>query len=132
MRILDANLNRIREGIRVIEDIARYILENKELSIRLKNIRHLCRIDKDFIELIRNRDIKKDILKQSTISEQNRDNIKSIAIANFKRSQESARVLEEMLKIESNTLSEQFKKIRYELYDIEITYFAVLEKYSIL
>jgi thiamine-phosphate pyrophosphorylase len=52
-------------------------------------------------------------------SEQTRDNLRSILIANFKRAQESTRVLEEFTKLQSIETSENFKHIRYELYDLE-------------
>jgi len=118
LRLLDANLNRLREGIRVIEDIFRYILDNKTIALRLKNLRHLARTE-NYLELLDNRDIQNDILKTSTKSEQNRENLTSILIANFKRAQESARVIEEFSKLHSIQQSENFKHIRYELYDIE-------------
>ena len=41
LRVIDANLNRSREGIRVIEDTARFYLDNEKISKELKNIRHL-------------------------------------------------------------------------------------------
>ncbi|RDU57932.1 thiamine-phosphate pyrophosphorylase [Helicobacter sp. MIT 99-5507] len=120
-RILDANLNRLREGIRVVEDITRYSLNSKTLSKRLKELRHKARINTD---LLHYRDIKNDVSKQSNNSEATRKNLKDISIANFKRSQESARVIEEILKLDSS-LGDYliFKNIRYELYDIEIEYF---------
>ncbi|QEZ88258.1 thiamine-phosphate pyrophosphorylase [Aliarcobacter cibarius] len=118
-RIIDANLNRLREGIRVVEDIFRYIYNNKELSTKLKNLRHLSRVE-NFYEILASRDVQNDVLRQSIKSEQNRDNLNSILIANFKRAQESARVLEELLKLYSIKDSENFKYIRYELYNLEI------------
>lgn len=118
LRLLDANLNRLREGIRVVEDIFRYILDDKIISSKLKNLRHLSRID-IYEQLLNSRDIKNDVLKISTKSEQSRDNLKDILISNFKRAQESARVLEEFTKLISIDDSENFKNIRYELYDIE-------------
>lgn len=118
LRLLDANLNRLREGIRVVEDIFRYILDNKTTASRLKNLRHISRID-TYKELLESRDIKNDVLKVSTKSEQSRENLDSLLIANFKRAQESARVLEEFTKLLSSKQSENFKYIRYELYDIE-------------
>ena len=118
LRLLDANLNRLREGIRVVEDIFRYILDDKITSSKLKNLRHLSRID-IYEQLLNSRDIKNDVLKISTKSEQSRDNLKDILISNFKRAQESARVLEEFTKLISIDDSENFKNIRYELYDIE-------------
>ncbi len=60
------------------------------------------------------------MLRESIKSEQNRDNLNSILIANFKRAQESARVLEEFTKLTSIKDSENFKYIRYELYNLEI------------
>jgi hypothetical protein len=49
----------------------------------------------------------------------NRSNLTDIIIANFKRAQESARVLEELYKLHSEEYSENFKHIRYELYTLE-------------
>ena len=118
-RIIDANLNRLREGIRVVEDIFRYIYNDKELSTKLKNLRHLSRVE-NFYEILSSRDVQNDVLKESIKSEQNRDDLYSILIANFKRAQESARVLEELLKLYSIKDSENFKYIRYELYNLEI------------
>jgi thiamine-phosphate pyrophosphorylase len=40
LRILDANLNRLSEGLRLIEDIVRFILNDQDLSEQLKNLRH--------------------------------------------------------------------------------------------
>ena len=116
-RLIDANLNRLKEGIRVIEDILRYVFDNKELALRLKNLRHEARFDDP--KLLEYRDIKKDVLKQSITSEMQRENLQAIIKANIKRAQEAARVLEEVMKIVEPPFSETFKKIRYELYDIE-------------
>ncbi|MCG3673059.1 thiamine-phosphate pyrophosphorylase [Aliarcobacter butzleri] len=118
-RLIDANLNRLREGIRVIEDIFRYVHNNKEVATKLKNLRHLARTE-NYYELLETRDVKNDVLRESIKSEQNRDNLNSILIANFKRAQESARVLEEFTKLTSTKDSENFKYIRYELYNLEI------------
>ncbi len=118
LRLIDANLNRLREGIRVVEDIFRYVYNDKEIASRLKDLRHKSRID-IYDKLLDSRDIKNDVLKKSTASEQSRDDLNSILIANFKRAQESSRVLEEVCKLESNNSSEVFKYIRYELYDLE-------------
>ncbi len=117
-RVVDANLNRLKEGIRVVEDIMRYRDNNKELSSQLKSLRHKARIN-ETKELLRNRDSINDVLRTSTKSEQTRDNIVNILTANFKRAEESARVLEEIFKLEEITQSENFKTIRYALYNLE-------------
>ncbi|HFB53206.1 MAG TPA: thiamine-phosphate pyrophosphorylase [Sulfurimonas autotrophica] len=116
--MVDANLNRLKEGIRVVEDIIRYRDNNKELSQKLKSLRHKARIN-ETKELLKNRDSINDVLRPSTKSEQTRKDIESILTANFKRAQESARVLEEIFKLEDVTQSETFKTIRYELYNLE-------------
>jgi thiamine-phosphate pyrophosphorylase len=117
-RVIDANLNRLKEGIRVVEDIMRYRDNNKIISQQLKKLRHSAQVD--FIqELLQNRDSINDVLRPTTQSEFNRTNIESIIIANFKRAQESSRVLEELFKLHSENYSEKFKQIRYELYNLE-------------
>jgi thiamine-phosphate pyrophosphorylase len=117
-RVIDANLNRLKEGIRVVEDIIRYRDNNKELSSKLKSLRHKARVD-ETIQLLKYRDSINDVLRASTKSEQNRSDILSIITANFKRAQESARVLEELYKLQNIQYSENFKFIRYELYNLE-------------
>ena len=119
LRLIDANLNRLREGIRVVEDIFRYVYNDKQTAIKLKELRHLSRLE-NYIELLETRDVKNDVLRSSIKSEQNRTDLYSILIANFKRAQESSRVLEEFTKLISIKDSENFKYIRYELYNLEI------------
>ncbi len=117
-RVIDANLNRLKEGIRVVEDILRYRDNNQELSSRLKNLRHLSKV-KESKELLEYRDTENDVLRSTIKSELNRTDTDSIIIANFKRAQESSRVLEELYKLNSAEYSENFKYIRYELYALE-------------
>lgn len=117
-RVIDANLNRLKEGIRVVEDIARYRDNNKKLSSRLKELRHKAKI-KETLELLKERDSINDVLRTTIKSELNRTDISAIILANFKRAQESARVLEELYKLHSAEYSENFKQIRYELYTLE-------------
>lgn len=119
LRLIDANLNRLREGIRVVEDIFRYVYNDKQMALKLKELRHLSRLE-NYIELLETRDVKNDVLRSSIKSEQNRTDLYSILIANFKRAQESSRVLEEFCKLISIEDSENFKYIRYELYNLEI------------
>jgi len=117
-RVIDANLNRLKEGIRVIEDMARYADNDKALSSRLKKLRHLAKIE-DIQALLESRDAQNDVLRPTIESEMERSSIESIIIANYKRAQESSRVLEEVYKVVNPMLSERFKTIRYELYTLE-------------
>lgn len=117
-RVIDANLNRLKEGIRVIEDMARYSDNNKNLSSQLKDLRHLAKIE-DIQPLLKSRDAQNDVLRPTRASEMERSSVESIIIANYKRAQESSRVLEEIYKVVEPALSERFKHIRYELYTLE-------------
>lgn len=121
-RLIDANLNRLKEGIRVIEDIARYVYDDATLTPRLKTLRHQLQQAYSPDRLI-HRDIENDIQKETIQSELNRSSIDDLIIANFSRAQESSRVLEESFKLTDATLSELFKSVRYELYALEKYYF---------
>ncbi len=116
-RLIDANLNRLREGIRTLEDIQRYIYDNEMLAKRLKDLRHQVRYEDK--NLLMYRDIMGDILKETTPSEAKRNSIEELIQANIKRAQEAARVLEEAFKLINPAIAQRFKQIRYELYDIE-------------
>jgi phosphoribosylaminoimidazole-succinocarboxamide synthase len=118
LRVIDANINRYKEGIRVVEDIYRYIYNDKNISSTLKSLRH-TELPISQKELLQHRDSINDVLKTSTKSEQNREDLESIIIANLKRAEESARVLEETFKLINIETSEKFKSNRYKLYNIE-------------
>lgn len=125
-RILDANLNRLREGIRVLEDLFRFLYDDQHFASRLKEIRHLSRME-GYDKLLQSRDIINDCLRETTASEASRENIDSILLSNFKRTQESARVLEESVKLLDSRESEKFKQIRYTLYDLEKEAFTKIQ-----
>ncbi|HAW50323.1 TPA: thiamine phosphate synthase [bacterium] len=109
IRIIDANLNRTREGLRVVEDIARFILEDREITKKIKGIRHRI-ADLSPKKTILFRDIEGDIGRK--IEDYKKKDWKEILKANIKRTEEALRVLEEFL-------GEEFRKIRYEVYGIE-------------
>jgi thiamine-phosphate pyrophosphorylase len=102
----------------VVEDICRFILNDEILTKTLKNIRHSCKTSL-FLEALSNRDIIGDCSRSTTKTESSRSDIQAILIANFKRAEESSRVLEELLKLHSIEEAENFKLIRYALYDTE-------------
>ena len=125
-RLIDANLNRLKEAIRVIEDINRYIYDDGDLSSTLKQLRHKLQPAYDQNRL-RYRDIENDVLKESITSELSRTSINDLIIANFSRAQESSRVLEESFKLIEPSLSELFKEVRYGLYAVEKAFFLKRE-----
>lgn len=123
-RVMDANLNRAREGLRVLEEIARFILEDPELTLRIKNMRHKLTgaaggLPGGTIELLQARNAVNDVGSTSwTQGEKTRSNLSSLVLANLKRVQEAARVLEEFGKLLAPDM-EDFKKIRFETYRLE-------------
>jgi len=121
-RMIDANLNRLKEGLRVLEDICRYIHDDRTLTPQIKALRHKLKIAYSKERLI-HRDIEGDTQKSSTKSELTRRTLHDLVIANFSRAEESSRVLEESFKLTQTELSELFKQLRYELYAIEKSYF---------
>ena len=116
-RVIDANLNRLKEGLRVVEDVRRYGFDDLALAKKIKNLRHKAKIPQK--ELLKFRDAANDVLKPSLKDEQIRLNLDDLQTANIKRAQESARVLEECFKLIDVKISEIFKAVRYELYEIE-------------
>lgn len=122
-RLIDANLNRLKEGLRVIEDICRYIHDDTTLTPQIKTLRHQLQ-NAYSKERLTHRDIEGDTQKTSIKSELTRNSLDDLVIANFSRAQESSRVLEESFKLTQTELSELFKQIRYKLYGIEKNYFS--------
>ncbi|MFA6760909.1 MAG: thiamine-phosphate pyrophosphorylase [Sulfuricurvum sp.] len=117
-RAIDANLNRFREGLRVVEDILRYSYNDKTNSSILKEIRHQSKTV-DIMIFLASREVQADVLKTSRSEELLRKDLRGVVIANFKRAQESARVLEELFKLVDISKSEIFKSIRYRIYEVE-------------
>ena len=122
-RILDASANRAREGLRVVEDYARFVLDDPGLTRRLKEVRHrlaeaLRGFDPDL--LIGARDTREDVGTHiMTASEQVRENPRAVLTANFKRIAEALRTLEEYGKLVDVWLSGRFEVLRYDIYTLE-------------
>jgi thiamine-phosphate pyrophosphorylase len=123
-RILDANLNRAREGVRVVEEVARLYFDDAALSSKLKRLRHeITRAaQKSFDEkrLLSFRDSARDVGAESMGRlEKKRAGLSSIVQANLRRSQEATRVLEEFGKLINPDSAKSFKRIRFRLYSLE-------------
>lgn len=125
LRIIDANLNRAGEGLHLLEDIARLMLNDADLSQRLKTMRHeLVRIDlPSNQQLIQSRDVGGDVgVEIEAPGEARERELPTVVVANARRVQESLRILEELAKIPGTTPRlepEKFKKARFAIYDIE-------------
>ena len=123
LRIIDANLNRIAEGLRVLEDVARLALDDISLSQKLKDMRHnLSKVDwRIQQQLLASRDADGDVGAELEVAgEGKRRDLPAIIIANARRVQESLRVMEEMAKVPGLDFdSDKFKQTRFNLYTIE-------------
>ena len=125
LRILDVNLNRIGEGLRLLEDITRFILNDPELSEQLKNMRHeLLPKDRSLQKrLLRARQAEEDVGAFLDVdSEAERADTVSLVSANSRRVQQSLRVLEELAKIQGDDFGldwDKFKHARFALYSLE-------------
>ena len=123
LRIVDASLNRIGEGLRVLEEYARFSLSNAKLTQQLKNMRHkLVKVDSKLqSQLIHGRDASIDIGAEMEVPGENKQrDTAGIISANARRVQESLRVMEEMARgPELNLETNYYKQARFELYNIE-------------
>lgn len=122
-RILDANINRLKEGLRVCEEIARFLLDNRALTQDFKEIRHkVSRISNSFFsarDLLLARKSRTDVGMNIYADELKRTDTCDIFFANMQRAKESCRVLEEFSKLKNTGIAVEFKKIRYSLYELE-------------
>ena len=121
-RIIDANFNRAKEGLRVCEDVARYIWNQKGLTKSFKDLRHdLTQVagTLGILKIVEGRDVQGDVGRPSTQSEFKRKDVDSVFLANIQRVKESLRVLEEISKLLNPTVSEGFKSLRYKVYVLE-------------
>jgi len=131
--MIDANLNRSSEGLRVLEDVARFLLNDAEMSRRLRTLRHdLAQKTKSLeIGFLSYRDAEHDVghpypvlpgergFDRKTTSLQN---LLDLVTANAKRVEESLRVVEELAKLpEVNSMlnSASYEQARFTAYTLE-------------
>jgi thiamine-phosphate pyrophosphorylase len=125
LRILDANLNRIGEGLRVLEDISRFTLNDRNISERLKDLRHqLLPTDRTIQEsLLGAREAQADVGAFLEVEgEGERLDIAGLVSANSRRVQQSLRVIEEITKIPEQEFGldwNEFKSARFSVYELE-------------
>ena len=129
-RIIDANLNRAAEGLRVIEEITRFVYQDIKATKNIKELRHKIRKSaKQFDDLLINqRDSSMDCGFEISQKEKSTDktDIKNLAIKNFKRVEEALRVIEENFKTQGyNNLAKEYEKYRFLSYDIEKSFFEL-------
>lgn len=135
LRLLDANANRAREALRVLEDAARFGLNDSSLSASLKQLRHdlaaaLASLPVSGVDLLAARDTPGDVgTSISTQSEMRRAGLPDIATAAAKRLQEALRSMEEAAKtLVPSEAPRRFEALRYRAYDAEQRLVLVLAR----
>jgi thiamine-phosphate pyrophosphorylase len=130
LRIIDANLNRIGEGLRFLEEAARLMLNDAELTQKLKNMRHeMVRCDWQLQQqLLQARDSEGDVGADMVVSDEETPRMMLEAlVANARRVQESLRVMEEIAKAPGLGMDmEKYKQARFALYTIEKTLLSMM------
>lgn len=121
LRILDANLNRAREALRVLEDLARFDADDALLSARLKALRHaLDRAARPHAGiLLRARDAAGDVGRDRDVPVRGGRAPGELAAANAKRAQEALRSIEEAAKGRFPALAAEAHRARYAVYVLE-------------
>jgi len=121
--IIDANLNRAKEGLRTCEDIARFTLKDPSLVRSAAALRHSVgrifskgRLNRGL--LLAARDVARDPGKTYQLGPR-RKKLTDIFFANCQRAKEALRVLEEMTKIFDDAASARLQAARFRFYDWE-------------
>ena len=136
-RIIDANLNRCREGLRVLEDFARFVRDDARLSGELKNLRHdlvsaekllagrpatsiAAHADPAESPLLIHRNTDGDVgTRITTVGESQRREFSDVVLANSRRVQEALRSLEEFGKLVAPDFAAAVKRVRYRSYTLQ-------------
>jgi thiamine-phosphate pyrophosphorylase len=119
LRLIDANINRITEGLRVVEEVLRFVYKEDKIYKTLRSIRH--KVVELFIEFYPQSVLQRasSIDPGRTAEEKSYKNIRQLVVSNFHRVTESFRVLEEIAKLVNTKKISEVKKLRYKVYDIE-------------
>jgi thiamine-phosphate pyrophosphorylase len=122
-RIIDANFNRARESLRVIEEYCRFSLDSQSLTERAKQLRHELSSAVDRVgmaQLISSRDTLGDVGVGISVDKQlQRSNLDSCFTASCKRLTEAARVLAETVQTFNPLEAAKIEKLRYSAYTLE-------------
>lgn len=129
LRIVDVNLNRAREGLRVIEEVARFILDSDELTTALRKLREKLQqlpVDlPEWQEIVMSRSVETDVGANRSLKD--RTNLEEVIHANCCRVEEALRVLEEFCNDGT-----AFQKMRFKVYELEKECLANIQKKGII
>lgn len=128
---IDANINRSIEGLRVCEDIFRFFMHHP-LSAEIKEARHRIASLASSLspgDILYFRDVDADAQKFiDTPGEMSRGNVSGVFRSNIRRAAEALRSLEEFSKMVDSSVSGEFQKLRFTIYNIEQRGWGLLQK----
>jgi thiamine-phosphate pyrophosphorylase len=119
-RLLDANANRAREGLRIIEDTARFVLDRPEAAKAIRTLRHGLDelVRGHYKSLLLARDVEHDSGRANP-AKAYKGGVGALLAANFKRCEEALRVLEEYGRVMSPKAVKGAQTIRFKVYQWE-------------
>lgn len=127
-RLLDAALNRARESLRVLDDYARFVKNDRVFTTELKQLRHRLVAATESLpglNLLASRDTPNDVGTTITAGrEYVRSSPHETARINCKRLQETLRSVEEFGKSFGERFAREIEAIRYAAYSLETSLFA--------
>lgn len=135
LRILDANLNRAREGLRTCEEYARLELNDARAAAAVKKARRLLQGCSDLLgpeRLLAARDISGDVATVPRADDVQRRDSRDIAQAAIKRAQEALRTVEEFSQLEIPQAAAAAAQARYAAYEAEQQLFVAAPRRVIL
>ena len=122
-RILDANLNRCLEGLRVVEEHLRFAVEDAHLAAACKQLRHdvvqaMSPVETGRLHAARDaaRDVGATIRAEG---EYERADSWAVATASWKRVEQALRSLEEYVKLVAPGVATPLESLRYRSYTLE-------------
>ncbi len=120
-RIVDVNINRLTEALKVVEDVVRLGLEDRGVLRQVRALR--TGLGRRLVPLrrqvLRFRGSESDPGRGDRFDRMRRKGLVDVLLANFKRAEEAARVLEEVLKVSAPDYAREMKGVRFALYDLE-------------
>jgi thiamine-phosphate pyrophosphorylase len=129
LRIIDANLNRASEGLRVVEEYCRFVLSDRHLTGCCKSLRDRLAgaVRPVQAELVAARDTLSDVGAMAPFTEEigrheSRTSLDQIAAVNAERVKQAMRAIEEFAKLVDPTVAGDVEALRYQWYTLEKAY----------
>lgn len=124
LRVIDASEDRCREGLRVLDDVARLMLDDSALTAKLRDARHMLAsaIQPLGNALLSARDAESDVGASESSPSAAHADVTALVRANARRAEEALRTLEEFARlpeVDGFFDSGKLSNVRFLVYDLE-------------